>query len=71
MSRLGASLVDVKARSAEDDEEVKTVDTDRGVVLDAQVNVLLNTEAKVSGDGEVVLAQFVFLDLNEQKIQLD
>lgn len=66
MSRLGASLVDVKARSAEDDEEVETVDTDRGVVLDAQVNVLLNTEAKVSGHGEVVLAQLVFLDLNEK-----
>ena len=40
-----------------------TVNADGGIVLDAQVNVLLDTEAKVSGGGEVDVSQFVFLDL--------
>lgn len=60
---LGSSLVDVEARSAEDNEKVQTVDTDGGVVFDSQIDVLLNAKAKVSGCGKVFLAQFVFLDL--------
>ena len=43
--------------------EVHTVDTNTGVVLDAQVDVLADTEAEVAGLGEVALAELVLLDL--------
>lgn len=43
--------------------EVQTVDADAGVVLDAQIDVLLDAEAKVSGVGEVVLSQLVLTHL--------
>lgn len=45
------------------DVEVHAVDTDRWVVLDAQVNVLRDTETEVAGLGEVALPQLVLLDL--------
>lgn len=40
-------------RSAHDDVEVHTEDTNSGVVLDTKVNVLLDTETEVTGLGEV------------------
>lgn len=40
-------------RSAHDNVEVHTEDTDSRVVLDTEVNVLLNTETEVTGLGEV------------------
>lgn len=43
--------------------EVQSVDADAGVVLDAQIDVLLDTEAEVSGIGEVVLSQLVLTHL--------
>lgn len=43
--------------------EVHAVDTDRGVVLDAEIDVLADTEAEVASLGEVALAQLVLLDL--------
>ena len=43
--------------------EVHTVDTNTGVVLDTQVNVLADTETEVTGLGEVLLSQLVLLDL--------
>jgi hypothetical protein len=43
--------------------EIHTVDTDRGVVLDAEIDVLADTEAKVTGLAEVALAKLVLLDL--------
>lgn len=43
--------------------EVHAVDTNGGVVLDAQVDVLANAEAEVAGLGEVALAELVLLDL--------
>ena len=43
--------------------EVHAVDTDGWVVLDAQIDVLRDTEAEVASLGEVALAEFVFLDL--------
>ena len=46
-----------------DDVEVHSVDTDRRVVLDAQVDVLGDTETEVAGLGEVALAELVLLDL--------
>lgn len=60
---LRASLVDIEAGTTEHDVKVETIDTDRRVVLDAQVDVLLDTEAKVAGVREVVFAQLVLLDL--------
>lgn len=48
--------------------EIKTVDTDARIVLDTQVNVFLNAEAKVSSSGEVLLPQFVLTNL-EKKLQ--
>lgn len=45
---------------SEHDVEVQPVDTDGGVVFDAQVNVLLDTEAEVTRRREVVAAQLVF-----------
>lgn len=46
-----------------DDVEVHAVDTDRRVVLDAQVDVLGDTETEVASGGEVALAELVLLDL--------
>lgn len=43
--------------------EVHAVDTNRRVVLDAQIDVLGDTEAEVAGLAEVALPQLVLLDL--------
>ena len=43
--------------------EVHAVDTNGGVVLDTEIDVLADTEAEVAGLGEVTLAEFVLLDL--------
>lgn len=43
--------------------EVHAVDTDRWVVLDAQIDVLRDTETEVASLGEVALAELVLLDL--------
>jgi hypothetical protein len=43
--------------------KVHTIDTDRRVVFDAQVDVFTDAEAEVPRLGEVLLAQFVFFDL--------
>ena len=43
--------------------EIHTEDTGVGVVLDAQINVLLNTETEVARVGEVLLHQLVLLHL--------
>lgn len=44
-------------------EEVHAVDTNAGVVLDTQIDVLGDTETEVTGLGEVALAELVLLDL--------
>merc|ERR1712240_809278 len=54
---------DVAAGSSEDHEEVHSIDTNAGIVLDAEVNVLVDTEAEVSVVGEVILPQLVLLHL--------
>ena len=61
----GAALAagDTRTRAGHAHEEVHTKDTDTGVVLDTQVNVLGDTETKVAGLGEVAAAQLVLLDL--------
>lgn len=43
--------------------KVHSVNTDSRVILDAQIDVLRDTEAEVSSLGEVLLAQLVFFDL--------
>lgn len=43
--------------------EIHSVDTDRGVVLDTEIDVFADTETEVTGLREVALAEFVFLDL--------
>lgn len=43
--------------------EVHSVNSNAWVVLDAQIDVFANTEAKVTSFGEVTLPQLVFLDL--------
>lgn len=43
--------------------EVHSVDTDTGVVLDSEIDVLADTEAEVAGLAEVALAQLILLDL--------
>ena len=53
----------VHAGAAENDVEVHAVNTDGGVVLDAQIDVLLDAEAKVAIHGEVLATELVFADL--------
>lgn len=62
-ARGALALVDAHAGTLKDDVEVHTVDTDLGVVLDAEVDVLLDTEAKVAAGAEVALGELVLLDL--------
>jgi len=62
--RLGAAAVgNTSARSAENDVEVHAVNTSAGVVLHAKIDMLLNTEAKVTSLAEVLLAQLELLYL--------
>ena len=63
-SALGtATADDTLTRAGHAAVEVHAVDTDTGVVLDAEINVLRDTEAEVAGLAEVALAQLVLLDL--------
>ena len=66
-SDLSASVSHVHASPAQDDVEVHTVDTDGGVVLDTQVDVLLDSESEVSVVGEVLTTQLVLADLERNK----
>lgn len=50
-------------RSAHHDIEVHAENTDTGVVTGTKVDVLLDTEAKVAGLGEVLAAELVLLHL--------
>ena len=60
---LATPVADVHASPAEDNVEVHPVDPNAGVVLDAQVDVLLDAEAKVSVIGKVLAPQLVLLHL--------
>jgi hypothetical protein len=48
LATLAATVGDIESRTSEHDVEVKTIDTNAGIVLDSQVNVFLDTESKVS-----------------------
>lgn len=58
-----AALRDTVAGAGHADVEVHAVDTDGGVVLDAEIDVLADAEAEVAGLAEVALAELVLLDL--------
>lgn len=58
-----AATADALTGAGHADVEVHTVDTDTGVVLDAEIDVLGDTETEVAGLGEVALAQLILLDL--------
>lgn len=63
MSLPKLTLVDSVAATGEDNEEVHTVNTGGGVIFDTKVNVLGDTEAKVTSLGEVALLELVLLYL--------
>jgi hypothetical protein len=58
-----AALGDALTTAAHADVEVHTVNSDSGIVLDTEIDVLADTEAEVTGLGEVALAELVLLDL--------
>ena len=62
-SSLATSVTNVHAGPAHDHVEVHTIDTDAWVILDAKINVLLDTETEVSIFREVLSSQLVLLDL--------
>ena len=66
-ARLLLAVTHVHAGAAQHHIEVHAVDTDGGVVLDAQVDVLLDAKTEVAVLREVVAAQLVLADLKEIK----
>lgn len=63
-TRLAALAAgDTRTRAGHAHEEVHTENTDTGVVLDAEIDVLSDTEAEVAGLGEVAAAELVLLHL--------
>jgi hypothetical protein len=56
-------LGDALAGADKDDVKIHTVDTNGRVVLDAKIDVLLDTETEVSTIGEVLLVKLVLTDL--------
>lgn len=49
--------------AAHDNVEVHAEDADSRIVLDTKIDMLVNTEAKVAGLGEVLFVELVLLDL--------
>lgn len=63
-SALAATTAgDTLTRTGHAAVEVHTVDTNGGIVLDAEIDVLVDTEAEVTSLAEIALAELVFLDL--------
>lgn len=58
-----ATLSNTLTRSGHARIEIHSVDTNRRIVLDTEINVFADTETKVASLREVALAQLVFLDL--------
>ena len=57
-----SSEADSASWSFEDDVEVHSEDTCEGVVLNSEIDVLLNSESKAAGVGEVLLPELSILD---------
>merc|ERR1711994_277905 len=53
----------IEAWSTKNYVEVHTIDTNARIILDAKINVFLNTEVKVASITEVRLTQFVLTHL--------
>ena len=62
-SLAGLPLCDPSPGPREANVEIHSVDSSGGVVLDAEINVLADSEAKVSSVGEVPLQELVLLNL--------
>ena len=62
---VGAVLAsrDTATRTLKDDVEIHTIDTYLRIVLDAEIDVLLDTEAKVARAAEVAVKKLVLLNL--------
>lgn len=58
-----AAAGDALTRAGHAAVEVHAVDTDGGVVLDTEIDVLGDTETEVASLGEVALAELILLDL--------
>lgn len=57
-----ATLGNTLTRTGHAAVEVHSVNTDRRVVLDTEIDVFADTETEVASLGEVALAELVFLD---------
>jgi hypothetical protein len=57
------TLGNTLTRSGHTAVEVHSVNTDRRVVLDTEIDVFADTETKVASLGEVALTELIFLDL--------
>ena len=62
-SGLALALCDAVSWAAHDNVEVHAENTNRRVVTCTEIDVLLNTEAKVAGLGEVPALELILLDL--------
>lgn len=58
-----AAAGDTLTRAGHAAVEVHSVNTDRRVILDTEIDVLVDTEAEVTSLAEVALAELVLLDL--------
>ena len=58
-----ATLGNTLTRSGHAAVEIHSIDTNRGVVLDTEIDVFADTETEVARLREVALAELVFLDL--------
>lgn len=63
-------MVHIEARSAQNDEKIKTVDTNGWIVFDTQVDVFLNAKTEVSCVREILFSQLVFFDLDSEELDL-
>lgn len=64
---LSSTMDYIEAWATQYNVEIKTIDTNRWIVFDAQVNVFLDTETEVARFREIVASQFVFTNLFERK----
>ena len=63
---FASAIPHVVSRSFQHDVEIHSIDTDAGIVLDAQIDVLLDAEAEISGIGKAVLSQLIFSHLEQR-----
>lgn len=64
---LSSTMNHIEAWPTEHNVEVKTINTYRRIVFDAQVDVFLDAETEISRFREIVASQFVFANLLERR----